>query len=120
MDTDIINFMEAHFVMPESGDSHWAAKNDDIKNSYLSGPVYPDVAISRYGYTNNYAVPAAATNPVAEYLSSSEDNSSDDDEAPLRGNASEENSSDDDAPILRNNATGKKAPPSSMAKGIKK
>eukprot|EP00978_Attheya_sp_CCMP212_P029126 scaffold102515_cov63-Attheya_sp.AAC.3 len=118
MDTDIINFMEAHFVMPESGDIHWAAENAEIKDSYFSGPVYPDVAISKFGYMNNYAALVAAANPVAETVYSSEDNSSDDDEVELKSNASEENSSEDDEPRLRSNASRKRMPPS-MAKGIK-
>ena len=119
MDSDIINFMGAHFEMPDSGAIHWARENAEIKDAYFSGPIYPDIAISRFGYTNNHAALAAAANPVAEDLSDSEDNSSDDDEAPLKSNASEENSSDDDVPVLRSNAHGKKMPPS-MAKGIKK
>ena len=95
IDIDIVNFMDAHFEMPESGARNWATENAEIKDRYFSGPVYPDVAVSRFGYINGTT--------ALEGSSSSDADSSEEDEEDTHIKGEEADSSDED----NDNATKK-------------
>jgi hypothetical protein len=58
MDTDIVDYMLNHLEMPDTDNAHWARENMHMLHYYFSGPIFPQLAVTTFGFPDEIVMEA--------------------------------------------------------------